>query len=108
MDIAVPVALVTDGAAATACVSAAGLAGPAATGLAAQPAAQATAAVATAVRTVNFLDAKCPVRMLTVESWHGRQAAYPATAKFVPVRADTRRAAATVLYSATHGGTPLA
>lgn len=103
-----PVALVTDGAAATACVSAAGLVDPAVTGLAAQPAAQVTAAAATAVRNVNFLDAKCPVRMLTVESWHGRYPAYPATAKIVTVRADTRRAAAAVLYSATHGGTPLA
>ena len=77
-------------------------------GLAAQPAAQVTAAAATAVRNVNFLDAKCPVRMLTVESWHGRYPAYPATAKFVTVRADTRRAAVAVLYSATHGGTPFA
>jgi hypothetical protein len=112
MDIAVPVALVTEGAAATAWVSAAGRVGPAATGLAAQPAAlavaQARAAAATAARKVNVLDAKCPVRMLTVESWHGRYPAYPATAKFVTVRADTRRAAVAVLYSATHGGTPLA
>jgi hypothetical protein len=84
----------------------AGLAGLA--GLAAQPAAQVTAATATAVRNVNFLDAKCPVRMLTVESWHGRYPAYPATAKFVTLRADTRRAAVAVLYSATHGGTPFA
>lgn len=108
MDIAVPVALVTDGAAATACVSAAGLVGPAVTGLAAQAVAQATAAAATAVRKVIFLDVKCPVRMLTVESWHGRYPAYPATAKFATVRADTRRAATAVLYSATHGGTPFA
>jgi hypothetical protein len=40
---------------------------PAPAGLAAQPAAQARAAAATAMRNVNFLDGKCPVRRLTVE-----------------------------------------
>jgi hypothetical protein len=81
---------------------------PTLAGLAAQPAAQVTAAAATAARNANFLDAKCPVRMLTEESWHGRYPAYPATAKIVTLRAETRRAAVAVLYSATHGGTPFA
>jgi hypothetical protein len=35
--------------------------------------------------------------MLTVESWHGRYPAFPATAKFVTLRADTRRAVAAFL-----------
>jgi hypothetical protein len=51
-----------------------GRAGPAADGLAAQPATPARTIAATARRRV-VIDAKCPVRMLTVASWHAAQPA---------------------------------